>query len=120
MLVTGLFRRLRTLVIKNLILILPLIAHNNFKPNILKGTWREEAVAAESKLLKVPNDIHPAFAAVMAVNPCTAYRLLRDFVTLKPGDVIIQNGANSMVGIAVIQMAREMGVKTINVIRSDR
>lgn len=39
---------------------------------------------------------------------------------MKAGDVIIQNGANSMVGQAVIQMARERGVKTINVIRSDR
>jgi len=39
---------------------------------------------------------------------------------LNPGDVIIQNGANSMVGLAVIQMARELGIKTINVVRSDR
>ena len=69
---------------------------------------------------KVPNDIPAAYAATIAVNPCTAYRMLRDFVSLKPGDVIMQNGANSMVGLAVIQMAREMGVKTINIIRSDR
>ncbi len=46
--------------------------------------------------------------------------MLRDFVKLSPGDVIMQNGANSMVGLAVIQMAREMGVKTINIVRSDR
>lgn len=46
--------------------------------------------------------------------------MLRDFEKLKPGDVIIQNGANSMVGLSVIQMAREMGVKTINIVRSDR
>ena len=32
----------------------------------------------------------------------------------------MQNGANSMVGQAVIQMARAMGVKTINIVRSDR
>jgi trans-2-enoyl-CoA reductase len=49
----------------------------------------------------------------------TAYRLLRDFGAL-PGDVIIQNGANSMVGLAVIQMAKLMGIKTINIVRSDR
>ena len=84
------------------------------------GTWRTEAVAAESELIKVGNDIEPAYAATLAINPSTAYRLLRDFENLKPGDVIIQNGANSMVGLAVIQMARMMGVRTINIIRSDR
>ena len=43
--------------------------------------------------------------------------MLRDFVSLKPGDWIIQNGANSGVGQAVIQIAREMGVHTVNIVR---
>ena len=84
------------------------------------GTWTQFAKAEESGVMKSPNDVHKAYAATGAVNPCTAYRMLRDFASLQPGDVVIQNGANSMVGLAVIQMAREMGVKTINVVRSDR
>jgi len=84
------------------------------------GTWREDAVANETEFVKVPNDIPMPYAATIAVNPGTAYRMLRDFVQLKPGDYIIQNGANSMVGMAVVQMAREMGVRTINIIRSSR
>jgi trans-2-enoyl-CoA reductase len=84
------------------------------------GTWRQFARAESTEVLRVPNDIPVAYAATLMVNPGTAYRLLRDFAALKPGDVIIQNGANSMVGLAVVQMAREMGVKTINIIRSDR
>lgn len=51
------------------------------------------------------------------MNPATAYRLLRDFEHLKPGDWVLQNGANSQVGLAVIQIAREMGLKTINFVR---
>jgi trans-2-enoyl-CoA reductase len=70
--------------------------------------------------VKVPNDIPAAYASTLTINPATAYCLLREFETLKPGDVIIQNGANSMVGLAVIQMARDMGVKTINVVRQHR
>jgi trans-2-enoyl-CoA reductase len=70
--------------------------------------------------MKIPNDIPKAYAATVSVNPCSAYRMLRDFESLQPGDVVIQNGANSMVGLAVIQMARAMGVKTVNVVRSDR
>jgi len=84
------------------------------------GTWRQVAVAAENELIKVPNDIPAAYAGTLAVNPGTAYRMLTDFVDLKPGDYIIQNGANSMVGLAVIQLARERGIKTINIVRSDR
>lgn len=84
------------------------------------GCWRNEAVTSEGELIKVANDIPAAYAATLSVNPATAYRLLRDFENLKPGDVIIQNGANSMVGLAVIQIAKSMGIKTINIIRSDR
>lgn len=84
------------------------------------GTWRQEIVAEADRVQKVSNDIPVPYAATLAVNPCTAYRLLHDFVDLKPGDVIIQNGANSMVGLAVIQIARERGIKTINVVRSAR
>jgi trans-2-enoyl-CoA reductase len=45
-------------------------------------------VAPESSLLKVKNDIKPEYAASIAVNPCTAYRLLNDFADLKPGTTI--------------------------------
>lgn len=43
--------------------------------------------------------------------------MLLDFVTLSPGDVIIQNGANSGVGEAVIQLSKLWGFKTFNVVR---
>lgn len=76
--------------------------------------------ADASNLVKVPKDIPAAYAATLSVNPATAYRLLADFEKLVPGDVIIQNGANSMVGLAIIQLARERGIKTINVIRADK
>ena len=40
----------------------------------------------------------------MSINPCTSFRMLNDFVTLDDNDVVIQNGANSAVGQAVIQV----------------
>jgi len=84
------------------------------------GMWREELVTSEQSLFSVPDDIPVAYAATLGVNPCTAYRLLKDFENLQPGDYVIQNGANSMVGLAVVQLARIMGIKTINIVRSDR
>uniref|UniRef100_A0A915CUA0 Enoyl-[acyl-carrier-protein] reductase, mitochondrial n=1 Tax=Ditylenchus dipsaci TaxID=166011 RepID=A0A915CUA0_9BILA len=38
--------------------------------------------------------------------PPTAYGLLKEYVTLKEGDTIVQNGANSAVGKYVIQMCK--------------
>ncbi|CAM9498534.1 unnamed protein product [Discosporangium mesarthrocarpum] len=81
------------------------------------GTWRALAKADQGVLQRCPNDIPAEQAATIGVNPCTALRMLRDFVKLSPGDCVIQNGANSQVGLAVVQIAREMKVKTINVVR---
>lgn len=81
------------------------------------GTWRTHALAEYADLIKIPADIELATAATIAVNPGTAYRMLQDFVSLKPGDTVIQNGGNSAVGQAVIQIAAAQGLKTINVVR---
>ena len=43
--------------------------------------------------------------------------MLRDIVSLEPGDVVVQNGATSSVGQAVIQLARARGLRTVNVVR---
>jgi len=82
------------------------------------GTWRSHVVCSDSDVLKVRKDIKPEYAATISVNPCTALRLLEDFVALKPGDVVVQNGANSAVGQALMQMAHLRQLKTINIIRS--
>lgn len=107
----------------------------NFKPGdraIFRapcfGTWRTHAAVPDEKLLiKVPNDIPIQSAATVSVNPCTGYRMLADFwgeLGLQQaainGEWVIQNGANSGVGRAVIQMAKIWNLKTINVVRGNR
>ncbi len=81
------------------------------------STWRTHGVAKASDLTTVSDEIPAEYAAVLSVNPCTAYRLLNDFANLKSGDVVIQNGASTMVGISVIQMAKDRGIKTINIVQ---
>ncbi|KAH8154233.1 uncharacterized protein LAJ45_02001 [Morchella importuna] len=83
------------------------------------GTWRTHASAKSSHLLKIPDDkaITPIQAATISVNPCTAYRMLKDFTPLERGDWFIQNGANSGVGRSAIQFGRLWGLKSVNVIR---
>ncbi|MGH7935846.1 MAG: MDR family NADPH-dependent oxidoreductase, partial [Chthoniobacterales bacterium] len=81
------------------------------------GTWREAAIVSAAKLVVVPGDIAPEQAAMLKINPITAWRMLHDFVKLEKGDWVIQNAANSAVGRAVIQIARELGIRTVNVVR---
>jgi trans-2-enoyl-CoA reductase len=54
---------------------------------------------------------------MLKINPMTAWRLLNDYVDLKKGDWLVQNAANSAAGRAVIQIARDLGYKTVNIVR---
>lgn len=81
------------------------------------GTWRTHAIGHEDQFIEIDRNLPLVSAATITVNPCTAYRMLKDFVNLKPGDTVIQNGANSGVGQAVIQIAKHLKVNTINVVR---
>jgi mitochondrial enoyl-[acyl-carrier protein] reductase / trans-2-enoyl-CoA reductase len=83
------------------------------------GTWREAVAVKEDELVAVPAGIEPVNAAMLKINPMTAWRLLHDYVDLKRGDWLIQNAANSASGRAVIQIARELGYKTVNVVRRE-
>lgn len=81
------------------------------------GTWREACTVPAEKLVVVPDGVEPIQAAMLKVNPITAWRMLHDFVSLRPGDWVIQNAANSAAGRCAIQIARELGYKTINIVR---
>jgi len=81
------------------------------------GTWREMAVIAAEQLVATPSEIEPIQAAMLRVNPVTAWRMIHDFVPLAEGDWLIQNAANSGAGESVIQIARECGYKTVNIVR---
>ena len=83
------------------------------------GTWRDALTVKASELVAVPAGIDPVQAAMLKINPMTAWRLLRDYVELKPGDWLIQNAANSAAGRAVIQIASELGYRTVNVVRRE-
>jgi mitochondrial enoyl-[acyl-carrier protein] reductase / trans-2-enoyl-CoA reductase len=81
------------------------------------GTWRDAVAVKAEELAVVPDGIEPAQAAMLKINPLTAWRLLHDYVDLQKGDWLIQNAANSAAGRDVIQIAHELGYKTVNVVR---
>lgn len=85
------------------------------------GTWRTHMSVDESQLHKIDDKsgLTPLQVGTVSVNPCTAYRMLLDFSkwNFRGDEWFIQNGANSGVGRAAIQLGREWGFKSINVIR---
>jgi len=83
------------------------------------GAWREYACAPAESLIPAPEGVPDAQAAVSFVNPPTALCLLREFVELGAGAWVVQNAANSAVGLSVIQLAREMGARTLNQVRRE-
>lgn len=84
-----------------------------------KGVWQSYTTAPADQCCALPVGLNAHSASMASVNPPTAIRLLEDYGDLKPGDWVIQNGANSNVGIAVIQYAKKLGLKTINVVRRE-
>jgi NADPH:quinone reductase-like Zn-dependent oxidoreductase len=83
----------------------------------VRGTWSEELVIDEKDAVTVDGDGDPTQLAMLGINPATAYALLHDFVDLKPGDWVAQTGANSATGRYVIQLAKQAGLRTLNVVR---
>ncbi len=81
------------------------------------GTWRDAVAVKADELVVVPDGIEPVQAAMLKINPLTAWRLLHDYVDLQKGDWLIQNAANSAAGRDAIKIAHELGYKTVNVVR---
>ncbi|KAL8715332.1 MAG: hypothetical protein Q9225_006402 [Loekoesia sp. 1 TL-2023] len=82
------------------------------------GSWRTHLQVEEDMVMKVEKEgLKAEQVATVSVNPVTAYRMLKDFVPLKEGDWFIQNGANSGVGRAAVQLGRMWGLKSICIVR---
>ncbi|EYU18895.1 hypothetical protein ABFS82_04G188800 [Erythranthe guttata] len=81
------------------------------------GTWQTYVVKGQNVWHRIDKSTPMEYAATITVNPLTALRMLEDFVDLKPGDAVVQNGATSIVGQCIIQLARVRGIHSINIIR---
>jgi mitochondrial enoyl-[acyl-carrier protein] reductase / trans-2-enoyl-CoA reductase len=81
------------------------------------GSWSTHVVADAGQLLPLPNDADPLQLAMLTINPPTAALLPSEFVTLGRDEWVLQNAANSAVGLYLVQLARSRGCNTVNVVR---
>jgi NADPH:quinone reductase-like Zn-dependent oxidoreductase len=82
------------------------------------GGWASHAIASENNLIRVPSGIDPQQAAMLKVNPATAWLLLHHFHNMEKGDWVALNAANSGVGQCVMQLAAWLGIRTICFMRN--
>jgi NADPH:quinone reductase-like Zn-dependent oxidoreductase len=85
-------------------------------PALGSGTFREEVRCKAAACMPAPAG-DAIQLSLLTVNGPTAEVLLNDFADLVPGDWLIQNAANSSCGRYLIRLAREKGVRTVNVVR---
>jgi len=83
---------------------------------LLHPAWVERIKTSANWLRPLPDaDVNQL--SMLVINPATAYLLLTDIIPLNRGDWVIQNGATSPVGRAVIAIAKSMDIRTVNVVR---
>jgi NADPH:quinone reductase-like Zn-dependent oxidoreductase len=87
--------------------------------NLQRENWAQRRRVKGDDVIAVSEGVDIQQAAMLRINPATALLLLTDIVALNPGDWIIQDVANSAVGRLVIRLARQRGVKTVNVVRRE-
>jgi trans-2-enoyl-CoA reductase len=85
--------------------------------NLERENWAQRRRVKAESAIRIPAGLDLAQAAMLRINPPTALLLLTDNADLKPGDWVVQNVANSSVGRAVVVLAKERGLHTVNVVR---
>jgi mitochondrial enoyl-[acyl-carrier protein] reductase / trans-2-enoyl-CoA reductase len=85
--------------------------------NLQRENWTQRRKVQGDDAIPLPAGIDLRQAAMVRINPPTAQLMLSDFVDLQGGDWVIQNVANSAVGRLLIVLARQRGLRTVNVVR---
>lgn len=108
------------LEVKDWVLIKPGAAHATAPGELPVGTWvggdNGLLHVAEDSLLKVPRECMGLDYLAYHASLTTAYRLLEGYGVLRLGDCVIQNNADSAVGVAVIQLCRMLRLSCINIV----
>lgn len=82
-----------------------------------RTNWTQRIRDKAETFARLPDNIDLAQAAMLKVNVATAHLMLTSYVDLKRGDWVIQNVANSGVGVNLISLAHADGIRTVNVVR---
>lgn len=83
------------------------------------GTWQEYTLAEAKRVVTVPARLPDEQAAMLLVNPITAYVMVREVLRVRRGHWLLVTAAGSALGKSVVRLGRRDGFRTICVVRSE-
>ena len=83
------------------------------------GGFAEEAVAPETAVYRIPDNMDFASAAAFPITYGTTYHALIDRAHMRPGEWLLVHGAGGGVGLNAVEMGKLLGAKVIATAGSD-
>ena len=80
-------------------------------------SWVQRRTLPATSLLSVDPKADPHQLSVLRGLPGTAWYMLEDHGPREPGGWVLQTAANSGVGLSLAMLARDRGLKTVNIVR---
>jgi NADPH2:quinone reductase len=84
------------------------------------GGWAEHAVVPASRVVSVPPSIEPTTAVCLVMDYIVACQMLTRSTSVRCGDTVLFQGVGGGVGTALMQLAREMGVRVLGTDREGK
>ena len=85
--------------------------------SLARTNWVQQIRDKAEAFVRLPAEVELSQAAMLKVNVATAHLMLTRYVPLSKGDWVIQDAANSGVGVDLIRLAHADGLRTVNIVR---
>jgi NADPH:quinone reductase-like Zn-dependent oxidoreductase len=82
------------------------------------GGYAEYVTVPKTNIIPIPREISDEQAAVLSISYLTAWNIIKK-LQLKKDDTVLVYGASGGLGMAMIQIAKALGIKTISTISDD-
>ena len=79
------------------------------------GSFAEEMVIGESRVIPVPDGMKDETAAAFSMVYGTSYHALKQRANIQPGETLVVTGAAGGTGLAAVQIGKAMGARVIAV-----
>ena len=83
------------------------------------GSFAEEMVIGESRVIPVPDGMKDETAAAFSMVYGTSYHALKQRANIQPGETLLVLGASGGVGLAAVELGKAMGTKVIAAASTD-
>lgn len=82
------------------------------------GAWQEYTLAEAKKAIVMPDNLSNEQAAMFVINPMSAYIMIKEVLKVTPNSWLLQSAGGSALAKNVIRLSKELGFKTINIVRN--